>query len=157
MLVLSYSDTLTTSMGIWDGAGVTKGVTSPAAHRGIWHGAGATKGVTSPAAHRGIWHSAGVTKSWLHSPRWSKPLAVIEKSLSSNEIFHLDDKRNAQWWQSDLNWRKQFNPDEWKGMLWLPVNVSSLNLSLFLAFPLHSNVSSGRCWFVVVQNCRIPP
>ena len=41
-------------------------------------------------------------------------------------------------------------------MLWLPVNVSSLNLSLFLAFPLHSNVDSGRCWFVV-ENWRILP
>ena len=41
-------------------------------------------------------------------------------------------------------------------MLWLPVNVSSLNLSLFLAFPLHSNVEAGRCWFVVVQHWRIP-
>ena len=31
---------------------------------GIWHSADVTKGVTSPAAHRGIWHGAGATKSW---------------------------------------------------------------------------------------------
>ena len=41
-------------------------------------------------------------------------------------------------------------------MLWLPVNVSSLNLSLFLAFPLHSNVEAGR-YCSVVQNWRILP
>ena len=46
--------------------------------------------------------------------------------------------------------------DDWTGILWLPVNVSSLNLSLFLAFHLHSNVDSGRYCFVV-QNWRIPP
>ena len=39
----SLTLTLTTSIGIWHSAGVTKGVTSPAAHRGIWHGAGVTK------------------------------------------------------------------------------------------------------------------
>ena len=60
----SLTLTLTPSMGIWHSAGVSKGVTTPAAHRGIWRGAGATKGVTSPAAHGGIWHRAGATKSW---------------------------------------------------------------------------------------------
>ena len=39
----SLTLTFTTSMGIWDGAGVTKGVTSHAAHRSIWHGVGAMK------------------------------------------------------------------------------------------------------------------
>ena len=38
----------------------------------------------------------------------------------------------------------------------VPVNISSLNLSLFLAFPLYSNVDSGRFWFVV-QNRIISP
>ena len=47
---------------------------------------------------------------------------------------------------------KQINPDERNGMLWLPVSVSSSNLSLFLAFPLHSNDESGRCRFLVIQN-----
>ena len=51
---------------------------------------------------------------------------------------------------------KKINPDGWKGMLWLPVNVSSLNLSLFLAFPLHSNVDTARDCFVV-QNWRVLP
>ena len=41
-------------------------------------------------------------------------------------------------------------------MLGLPVNVISLNLSLFLAFSLHSNVDSAPYCFVV-QNWRIPP
>ena len=36
------------------------------------------------------------------------------------------------------------------------MNVSSLNLSLFLAFPLYSNVDSDRCWFVA-QNWIITP
>ena len=84
MLVLSHSDTHTTAMGIWNGTG-------------------ATKVVTSPAAHRGIWHSAGATKSWLHWPMRSKSFAVIEKSLNSTEIFYLDGKRNAQGWQSNTN------------------------------------------------------
>ena len=39
----SLTLTLTTSMGIWQGAGATRGVTSPTAHRGKWHGAGVTK------------------------------------------------------------------------------------------------------------------
>ena len=71
--------TLTTSIGIWHGAGVTKGVTSPAAHRGIWHGVGATKGVTSPAAHRGIWHGVGATKACLHSTSLKTSFALIKK------------------------------------------------------------------------------
>ena len=70
---------------------------------GIWHGAGATKGVTSPAAHRGIWHGAGARKSWVHSPRWSKSFVVIEKSLNSTDIFHLDDERNARRWRSNMS------------------------------------------------------
>ena len=132
----TFTRTLTTSIDIWDGAG-------------------ATRGVTSSAAHRGIWHSADVTKSWLHSPRWSKSFAVIEKRLSSSDIFYLDDKRNAERWQSNTN-ERQKNLDERNGMLWLSVNVRSLNLSLFLAFPLHSNVDAARYCFVV-QNRRIPP
>ena len=50
----------------------------------------------------------------------------------------------------------------WKKSWWLrensvvPINVSSLNLSLFLGFPLYSNVDSDRFWFVA-QNWRIPP
>ena len=51
---------------------------------------------------------------------------------------------------------KKINPDGWKGMLWLPVNVSWLNLSLFLAFPLHSNVDTARYYFAV-RNWRISP
>ena len=47
---------------------------------GIWHSAGVTKGGTSPAAHKGIWHGAGATRSWLHSPSWSKSFVVIKKS-----------------------------------------------------------------------------
>ena len=39
----SLTSTLTTSIGIWHDAGVTKGVTSPAAHKSIWHSVGATK------------------------------------------------------------------------------------------------------------------
>ena len=70
---------------------------------GISHSAGVTKGVTSPAAHRGIWHGAGATRSWLHSPRLSMSFAVIEKSLNSTEMFHLDEKRKAQRWQSNTN------------------------------------------------------
>ena len=82
MLVLSYSDTLTTSMGIWDGAG-------------------ATKVVTSLAAGGGIWHSAGATRSWFHSASWSKSFALIKKSLNSTEISYLEEKRNAQIWHSN--------------------------------------------------------
>ena len=65
--------------------------------------ADATKEVNSPAAHRDIWHGVGATKAWLHSSQWSKSFAVVEKSLNSTEIFHLDDKTNAQRWQSDTN------------------------------------------------------
>ena len=51
---------------------------------------------------------------------------------------------------------KNINPDAWKGMVRVPVNISLLNLSLLLAFPLYWNVDSGCCWFVV-QNRIIPP
>ena len=57
----------------------------------------------------GIWYNAGATESWLQSPRWSKSFALIEKRLSSTEIFHLDDKRNAQRSQSNTNYRHKKN------------------------------------------------
>ena len=71
---------------------------------GIWHSAGATKGVTSPAAHRGIWHGAVATKSWLHLPS-CKSFVGIKKILNWTEIVYPDEKRNAQRWQSTMNWR----------------------------------------------------
>ena len=78
----SLTLTLTTSMGIWDGAG-------------------ATKVVTRLAAHRGIWYSAGATRSWFHSASWSKSFALIKRSLNSTAISYLDEKRNAQIWHSN--------------------------------------------------------
>ena len=42
----------------------------------------------------------------------------------------------------------------------LPFNPNHLVLDQslsFLAFHLYSNVDSGRCWFVIVQNWRMPP
>ena len=104
MRVLSHSDTHTTSIGIWYSAGVTKRVTSPAAHRGIWHGAGATKGVTNPTAHRGIWHGAGATKSWFHFATLKKSYALIKKRFKATEIFDPDDTSITQRSQSNTNW-----------------------------------------------------
>ena len=63
---------------------------------GIWHSAGVTKGVTSPAAHRGVWHGADARKSWLHSSTLTKSLALISKWLKATEILYLGDKRNAR-------------------------------------------------------------
>ena len=67
--------------------------------------AGVTKGVTSHAAHEGIWHDAGVTRSWLHAATFKKSLILINIRLEPTKILHLDDKRNAQRWQSNTNWR----------------------------------------------------
>ena len=53
---------------------------------GIWHSAGVTKGVTSPAAHRGIWHDAGVTKSWLPSATLKKSFAWSRKYWTHPKI-----------------------------------------------------------------------
>ena len=50
---------------------------------------------------------------------------------------------------------KQINPDAWNCMVRVPVNINSVNSSLFLPFLLFSNVGSGRCLFVV-QNRIIP-
>ena len=98
--------------------------------------AGVTKGVTSLAAHRGTWHVAGATTFWLHSPSWSKSFASIQKRLNSTEVFYLDEKRNAQRWQSNTKWRhKKTNPDDWKVRYeyrWLLVNWICLCFSLFL-------------------------
>ena len=58
--------------------------------------AGVTKGVTSPAAHRSIWHSAGATKSWFHSATLKKSLALIKSGLKATEVVYLIDRRNAQ-------------------------------------------------------------
>ena len=55
---------------------------------GIWHSAGVTKGVTSSAAHRGIWHGVGVMQSWLHSATLTKFFAVIEK-VSTQPKFSI--------------------------------------------------------------------
>ena len=105
----------------------------------------------------GIWHCAGATKSCLHSPRWSKSSVVIKK-VSTQPKFSIWMIRETLRDDNQIRIRgKKLNPDERNGMLWLPVIVSSSNLSLFLAFPLHLNVDSSRCWFVVVQNWRIPP
>jgi hypothetical protein len=54
---------------------------------GIWLGAGATKGLTSPAAHRGIWHSAGATKSSFHSPTLKKSFVVVKKVSIQPKLF----------------------------------------------------------------------
>ena len=135
---------------------------------GIWHGAGATRGVTSPTAHRGIWHSAGAARSWLHSPSCSKSFAMIEKRLNSTKVFYLGDKRNAQRWQWNTNRRQK----SWcvKGMM--PRNIAPLicncpGLVDFLWFLINCNwnlsISLHLCatadfscsWFVV-KNGRIP-
>ena len=126
--------------------------------KGICRSADATKRVTSPAAHRDIWHGAGVTKSWLHSPAVKKLFAVIRK-VSTQPKFFIH--RIRQMFRDDI-WigigdTKKINSDAWKHMVRVPVNSSSLNLSLFLAFPSYSNADSGRCWFTVVQYWRIPP
>ena len=104
----------------------------------------------------GIWRSAGATRSWLHSPGRSKSFALARK-VSPQPKFSIRMLREALRDSSQIRigGNKKTNPDERNGMLWLPVNVSSSNLSLFFAFPLHSNVESGRCW-LVVQNWRIP-
>ena len=118
----SLTLTLTTSIGIWDGAGVTKGVTSHAAHRGVWYGAGATR-------------------SSLHSPSWSKSFSLMTKSLTSTEIFYLYAKRNAERWQRNTNVRhKKINPYEWKDMM--PRNCWSLVVQLSYFFV-------EILWFVV--------
>ena len=67
MLVLSHSDTHTTSIGVWPIAG-------------------ATKRVNSRAAHRGMWHSAGATRSWLHSRTEKKSFAKIKKVSTQTEL-----------------------------------------------------------------------
>ena len=94
----SLTLTLATSMGILDGAGATKGVTSPAAHRGIWDGAGAAK-------------------SWLLSVSLKKSFALIKNGLKATEIFYLAYKRNTQRWQWNTNWRhkKIILMTEWCG------------------------------------------
>ena len=80
-----------------------------------------------------------------------------QKMSKSKNFSHLDDRRITQRSQSNTTWRdKKSNREQWKGLSRVPVYVSSLNRSLFLGFPLWSNVDSGRCWFVV-QNWIIPP
>ena len=112
--------------------------------------------MNSPAAHKGIWHSVGATTSWVHSPRWSKSFAGIEK-VSTQPKFSIWIIRETLIDDNQVRIREnKINPDEWKGMLWLLVNVSSFDLSLFLAFPLHSNVDSA-CYCLVIKNWRILP
>ena len=61
----------------------------------------------------GIWDVAGATRSWLHSGKEKKSYAEIQKSLNSTEILHLDEKRNAQRWGQDMNYKgKKINCDE---------------------------------------------
>ena len=95
---------------------------------GIWHSAGVTKGVTSPAAHMGIWHGAGATKSWLHSATLKKSFALIQKCLNSTEIFYPDDKRYAQWCQWNTEVRQKINPNVWNDLM--PRNCWSLVILL---------------------------
>jgi hypothetical protein len=74
----------------------------------------------------------------------------VIKSVSTHPKFDIQLIREKVRDDNRIRIRdKKINADERNGMLWLPVNVSSLNLSLFLAFPLYSNVDSGRCLFVV--------
>ena len=103
---------------------------------GIWQGAGVTKRGTSHASHRGIWHGAGATKSWLYSVTLKKSFALIKRCVKAIEIFYLDDSRNAQRWQWHTNWRyKKINPADWKvrcGYSGMLVNWICLCFSLLL-------------------------
>ena len=86
----------------------------------------------------GIWHSAGATKSWLHSPGRSKSFAVIKNSLNSTEILCLDEKRNAQRWQSNTNWRRKkdmmMRERVWCHEILIPFYAIVLFLSIFFDF-----------------------
>ena len=67
----SLTLTLATSIGIWHSAGVTKGVTSPAAHCGIWHGAGATKSWSSVVSLFCSWRISLCIQSNYDSGGWA--------------------------------------------------------------------------------------
>ena len=86
----------------------------------------------------GIWHSAGATKSWLHSPGRSKSFAVIKNSFNSTEILCLDEKRNAQRWQSNTNWRRKkdmmMREKVWCHEILIPCYTTVLLSSIFFDF-----------------------
>jgi hypothetical protein len=104
----------------------------------------------------GICHNAGATKSLLHSPTL-KSFAVIKKSLNSEKLYvQLIRETLRDDIRIGIVDTKNIDPDAWKDMVGILVNISSVNLSLFLAFPLLANVDSGRCW-LVVRNRITPP
>ena len=75
-----------------------------------------TRGVTSPAAHRGIWHSAGATKSWLHYRRKKKVFCLDEKKsrLNRNFLSGWEEKRSDMTFEYD--WKTQKNYSDKKRM-----------------------------------------
>ena len=114
---------------------------------------------------------AGATRSWLHSTSWSMSFALVKKGFKSTEVFYLDDRKNAQRWQSNTNWRhERIHPDAWKGMVPWTIDLLLYNrpvLADFLWFLIHciwdlsisvflcAKFGFGCSWFVV-QNWRIP-
>ena len=66
----------------------------------------------------GVYGMVRVPRSWLYSASVKKYFVALhqENVLRTTEIFDVDDKRNAQRWQSDheLEIHKRINPDDWK-------------------------------------------
>ncbi len=109
----------------------------------------------------GIWDGAVATRSWLHSTRIKKSFGWLKKNVNWNEIFYLDDTRNAQNWQWDSNWRhKKLNLNDWKCTV--PRNVvlllyNCLVLVEFLGIIFHYlwNLSARLCegcpWLLKIE------
>ena len=85
----------------------------------------------------GKWYGAGSITSWLHSASPGKSFALMKHSVKATEVFYLDDKRNAQRYQWDTNWRHKNFPDQekvWDYEIWIRCCTTVLFLSILFDF-----------------------
>ena len=149
------------SIGIWDSAGVTKGVTSPAAHGGIWHGAGATKSWFNVFSMSCFWLVSVIFLSI------SSPLSLSAAVLQTEEFIHkmpisLGDRSESSFfqWFSRQFWAfaqtllgmHQFQLTGYQSD-WVPVGLVPIRLVPSLTgHPVGTGCQSD--WVPVVTGCQ---
>ena len=136
MLVLSHSDTHTTSMGIWDGAGATKS----------WLHSGTLKKVFCPDQKKSQLKRNFLSGWW--EKRWTMTMRNELETLK--KLFWWGKMCGAMQYRS-LAVKVLFSCWISLNFVELPLKCMCFSISLFL----NAKVDFDCVWFVV-RNCQIP-
>ena len=136
MLVLSHSDTHTTSMGIWDGAGATKS----------WLHSGTLKKVFCPDKKKSQLKRNFLSGWW--EKRWTMTMRNELETLK--KLFWWGKMCGAMQYRS-LAVKVLFSCWISLNFVELPLKCMCFSISLFL----NAKVDFDCVWFVV-RNCQIP-